>query len=46
VPETTCIAQNRLLSRSILKGGPKPWEGGFTDPIDGYFDIANQMGES
>jgi len=26
VPETSCVAQNRLLSRAVLQGGPAPRE--------------------
>ena len=26
IPETSCIGQNRLLSRAVLKGGPAPRE--------------------
>lgn len=26
IPETSCIAQNQLLSRAVLKGGPSPRE--------------------
>lgn len=39
VPEVTCIAQNKLLSRSILKGGSRPHEGGFSPFIDGFFNL-------
>jgi hypothetical protein len=43
VPEVSCIAGNRLLSRSILKGQGMPVEGGFTEAIDGYFKTAGDM---
>jgi hypothetical protein len=39
VPEVTCIAQNKLLSRSVLKGGSRPREGGFGSSIEGFFDL-------
>lgn len=39
VPEVTCIAQNKLLSRSILKGGSGPREGGFGPSIKGFFNL-------
>ena len=45
LPEVTCIAQNRLLSRSILKGGDRPREGGFGFSIDGFFNL-NRKRES
>jgi len=43
VPEVTCIAQNRLLSRSVLSGDGHPEEDGINDRIEGYFEIANSM---
>lgn len=43
VPEVSCIAYNRLLSRSILKGQGMPAEGGFATAIDGYFKTAESM---
>jgi hypothetical protein len=39
VPEVTCIAQNKLLSRSILKGGSRPREGGFGASLSGFFNL-------
>ena len=40
VPEVTCIAQNRLLSRSVLNGDGHPEEDGVNERIAGYFEIA------
>jgi len=40
VPEVTCIAQNRLLSRSVLNGDGRPEEDGINERIVGYFDVA------
>jgi hypothetical protein len=43
VPETSCIAQNRLLSRAVLKGGPAPRED-LTHKgqrIPGYLEVIN-----
>ncbi len=45
IPEVTCIAQNKLLSRAILKGGLPPKEGGFNREISGYFSIAAKRRE-
>jgi hypothetical protein len=45
LPEVTCIAQNKLLSRAVLKGGQAPKEGGFYQEIDGYFSIAAKRRE-
>lgn len=43
MPETSCIAGNRLLSRSVLRGGPAPREDSSKHGlvIDGYLDIAS-----
>lgn len=39
LPETTCIAGNQLLSRSVLKGGPVPkWSHNREDMI-GFFSL-------
>lgn len=43
VPETSCIAMNRLLSRAVLRGGEAPREdqthaGG---RIKGYLEVVN-----
>ena len=40
VPEVTCIAQNRLLSRSVLNGDGRPEEDGTNARIAGYFEVA------
>ncbi|EKT4073625.1 hypothetical protein D7Y42_12270 [Stenotrophomonas maltophilia] len=43
IPETSCVAANRLLSRSVLRGGPAPrehlQENGLIIP--GYIDMAS-----
>jgi hypothetical protein len=41
IPETSCIAQNQLLSRSVLCGGPRPREDVGRDRILGYLDVVN-----
>lgn len=43
IPETSCIAANRLLSRSVLRGGPAPREHLQEDGliISGYIDMAS-----
>ena len=41
IPETSCIAQNQLLSRSVLRGGPRTREDIGKDRILGYLDIVN-----
>jgi hypothetical protein len=41
IPETSCIAQNQLLSRSVLRGGPRPREDMGEDRIAGYLDVVN-----
>lgn len=42
VPETSCVAQNRLLSRSVLRGGGVPREDGQNKVIRGFFEVANE----
>lgn len=42
IPETSCIAQNQLLSRSVLRGGPRTREDAGKDRIRGYLDIVNE----
>jgi hypothetical protein len=45
IPETSCIAMNQLLSRSVLRGGPRTREDALKTPIPGYLDIvANAQG--
>jgi hypothetical protein len=39
IPETSCIAVNQLLSRSVLRGGPRTREDALKTPIPGYLDI-------
>jgi hypothetical protein len=41
IPETSCIAQNQLLSRSVLRGGPRTREDIGRDRIAGYLDVVN-----
>ena len=42
VPDVTCIAQNKILSRSILIGDGMPRDVGFSTRIDGYFSTARK----
>ncbi len=44
IPETSCIAQNQLLSRAVLKGGPAPREDATHkgQRIRGFLEVANQ----
>lgn len=43
VPETSCVAQNRLLSRAVLQGGPAPREDltHEDERIPGFLEITN-----
>lgn len=43
VPETSCIAMNQLLSRSVLRGGAAPREDGDHEGqrIPGFFELIN-----
>lgn len=43
VPETSCIAQNRLLSRAVLKGGVAPREDATHkhERIKGFLEVVN-----
>lgn len=41
IPETSCIASNQLLSRSVLRGGPRPREDIGKNRIPGYLDVVN-----
>ena len=43
VPETSCIGQNRLLSRAVLQGGPAPREDLTHEDkrIPGFLEVAN-----
>lgn len=43
VPETSCIAQNRLLCRSVVAGGQKTIEDHTNRLIEGYFGIAQRL---
>lgn len=47
VPETSCIAQNQLLSRAVLKGGPAPREDATHkgQRIYGFLEVINESGE-
>jgi hypothetical protein len=47
IPETSCVAQNQLLSRAVLKGGPPPREdtthkGQY---IPGFLEVINERDE-
>ncbi|TDY24584.1 hypothetical protein B0G81_5023 [Paraburkholderia sp. BL6665CI2N2] len=44
VPETSCIAQNQLLSRAVLKGGPPPREDATHSGkrIPGFLEVVNE----
>lgn len=42
VPETSCIAQNRLLCRSVVDGGRKPEEDEVNVEIEGYLAAVNR----
>lgn len=44
IPETSCVAANRLLSRSVLRSGPAPREDGPQQgtPIVGYLDVSTE----
>lgn len=39
IPETSCIASNQLLSRSVMRGGPRTREDVGKDRIPGYLDV-------
>jgi hypothetical protein len=43
IPETSCIAQNQLLSRAVLKGGPPPREDSTHKgkKIPGFLEVVN-----
>lgn len=43
IPETSCIAQNQLLSRAVLKGGPPPREDATHkgQRIPGFLEVVN-----
>lgn len=44
VPETSCIAMNQLLSRSVLRGGPAPREDGdHLEQIPGFLQVVNSV---
>jgi len=43
IPETSCIAGNRLLSRSVFRGNGRPKLDGRSGPIEGYLDVVNEM---
>lgn len=44
IPETSCIAQNQLLSRAVLKGGPPPREDATHrgQRIRGFLEVVNE----
>jgi hypothetical protein len=43
VPETSCLAQNKLLSRSVLIGGGCPREDERDTSVKGYFKVVSEM---
>ncbi|HHQ6629739.1 TPA: hypothetical protein ACSTL1_001159 [Serratia fonticola] len=47
IPETSCLAQNQLLSRAVLKGGPPPREDATHkgQRIPGFLEIVNGVYE-
>ncbi|HCF6874133.1 TPA: hypothetical protein NII69_000432 [Pseudomonas aeruginosa] len=47
IPETSCIAQNQLLSRAVLKGGPPPREDATHkgQRIRGFLEVVNEADE-
>ncbi|MFY3302968.1 hypothetical protein ACOTEY_17490 [Achromobacter xylosoxidans] len=47
VPETSCVAQNQLLSRAVLKGGPSPREDATHrgQRIRGFLEVLNDDDE-
>lgn len=49
IPETSCVAANRLLSRSVMRGGPAPREDEAREQgkrIVGYLDITTAKAAS
>lgn len=48
IPETSCVAQNQLLSRAVLKGGPPPREDATHkgQHIRGFLEMTNEHNES
>lgn len=47
IPETSCLAQNQLLSRAVLKGGHPPREDATHkgQRIKGFLEIVNDIDE-
>ncbi|MGU0911345.1 hypothetical protein ACSETI_29845 [Pseudomonas aeruginosa] len=47
IPETSCLAQNQLLSRAVLKGGPPPREDSTHkgQRIRGFLEVVNEANE-
>jgi hypothetical protein len=47
IPETSCLAQNQLLSRAVLKGGPPPREDATHkgQRIPGFLEMVNVVDE-
>jgi len=48
IPETSCVAQNQLLSRAVLKGGPAPREDATHkgQRVRGFLEAVNKTNES
>jgi hypothetical protein len=46
IPETSCVAANRLLSRSVLRSGPAPREDQLQQgqQIPGFLDVSGAAG--
>ncbi|MDA3807059.1 MAG: hypothetical protein PF440_04015 [Thiomicrorhabdus sp.] len=42
IPEVSCIAQNKLLSRTVLIGKDHPQDYGFNTPIQGFLSVAKE----
>lgn len=47
IPETSCVAQNQLLSRAVMKGGPPPREDATHkgQRIRGFLEVVNELDE-
>lgn len=47
IPETSCVAQNQLLSRAVLRGGPAPREDETHEyeRIPGFLEVVNEQRE-
>lgn len=43
IPETSCLASNQLLSRSVIRGGMRPREDGGKNNIQGFIPFINGL---